>query len=248
MDETMFDPSSRERLTHHDLGRFPGETLFDRLGRALCAAECLPRKEFYEAWEMSRRVRRLCRGGRVVDLAAGHGLLAHLLLILDQSSPLALAVDPALPPSAAPVHAALARDWPHLSGRVQFIADSFDAIDLTPTDLVVSSHACGALTDRVIDAATAARARVAVLPCCHDVETCDTGALTGWLDPALAIDIQRVVRLEACGYRVWTKQIPADISPKNRLLIGIPRFASANNGDRRLDSGDEMDSGRSLTA
>ncbi len=218
----MFDRSSRGRLTHHDLGRFPGESLFDRIGRAVCAAECLPRKELYEAWEMARRVRRLCRGGRVVDIAGGHGLLAQLLLILDNSSPNALVVDPALPPSAAPVHEALALAWPQLSGRVQFIADSLAAVDLAPIDLVVSSHACGALTDRVIDAAAAIGARLAVLPCCHDLATCDPGALAGWLPAALAIDVQRVIRLEARGYRVWTKQIPEDISPKNRLIIGVP--------------------------
>src|SRR5581483_4433083 len=150
----MFDRSSRGRLTRHDLGRFPSETLFDRLGRALCTAECLPRKELYEAWEMARRVRRLCRGGRVVDLGAGHGLLAQILLILDNSSPAALVVDPALPPSTAPVHDVLVLAWPRLAGRVQFVAGALDDIALAPTDLVVSSHACGALTDRVIDAAT----------------------------------------------------------------------------------------------
>jgi hypothetical protein len=225
MDAVMFDRSSRGRLTHHDLGRFPGETLFDRLGRALCAAECLPRKELYEAWEVARRVRRLCRGGRVVDLGAGHGLLAQILLILDNSSPAALVVDPALPPSAALVRDALTRGWPRLTGRIHFVADALDAIALAPTDLVVSSHACGALTDQVIDAATAAGARLAVLPCCHDLETCDTGSLTGWLAPSLAIDVRRAIRLEARGYRVWTQQIPAEITPKNRLLIGVPRVS-----------------------
>jgi hypothetical protein len=218
----MFDPSSRQRLTHHDLGRFPGETLFDRLGRALCAAECLPRKELYEAWEVARRVRRLCRGGRVIDVGAGHGLLAQVLLILDDSSPSALVVDPALPPSTAPVHDALTRLWPRLGGRVRFVAESLEAVDFAPTDLVVSSHGCGALTDRVIEAAVGANARLAILPCCHDLETCDPGGLTGWLDPSLAIDVHRAIRLEARGYRVWTQLIPAEITPKNRLLIGVP--------------------------
>src|SRR5258705_11570224 len=69
----LFSPSSKARLTDHDLDRFPGRTLFDRIARATCHAGCLPRKELYEAWEVARRVRRICRGGRIVDLAAGHG-------------------------------------------------------------------------------------------------------------------------------------------------------------------------------
>src|ERR1041385_8725691 len=97
----MFSPSSRGRLTTRDLGRFPGRTLFDRIGRAVCEAGCLPRKELYESWEVARRVRRRFRGGRVVDLAGGHGLLAQILLLVDDSSPRALVLDPEVPPSAA---------------------------------------------------------------------------------------------------------------------------------------------------
>ncbi|MDQ3038057.1 MAG: hypothetical protein M3Y87_37035, partial [Myxococcota bacterium] len=104
-----FDPSSRSPLTPRDAGRFTAETLFDRVARALCAAECVPRKELYESWEVARRVRRRFRGGRVVDLACGHGLIAHLMLILDDRSPRALAADRRLPPSAARVAEALCR-------------------------------------------------------------------------------------------------------------------------------------------
>ena len=85
-----FSRSSSGRLTSRDVGRFPAETLFDRIGRAVCQAGCLPRKELFEAWETARRVRRLFRGGRIVDLGAGHGLLAQLMLILDDTSPSAL--------------------------------------------------------------------------------------------------------------------------------------------------------------
>src|SRR5918994_2016736 len=146
----MFSPSSRARLTDRDLGRFPDDTLFHRVARAVCHVGCLPRKELYEAWEMARRVRRVFRGGRVIDLGAGHGLLAQVMLLLDDSSPTALVVDTSLPPSSA---------------------------------------------------------RLAVLPCCHDLETCDTGGLAGWLDGPLAIDVMRAVRLRQQGYRVWTLAI-----------------------------------------
>jgi hypothetical protein len=43
----QFAPSSRNRLTPHDLNRFPSDSLFDRLARAVCAAACVPRKELY---------------------------------------------------------------------------------------------------------------------------------------------------------------------------------------------------------
>ena len=216
-------PSSRGRLTDRDLGRFPGNTLFDRVARAVCHAGCLPRKELFEAWEVARRTRRLFRGGRIVDLGSGHGLLAQLMLILDDTSPCALAVDKAIPASSARVNDALVAAWPRLVGRVSFVTDALDRVEILPGDVVVSSHACGALTDVVLDRAVSAGARVAVLPCCHDLAVNDAGALGGWVDAPLAIDIRRAQRLEARGYQVWTQTISADISPKNRLLLGVPR-------------------------
>ena len=215
----MFSPSSKARLTSHDLGRFQGDTLFDRIARVACEAGCLPRKELYEAWEVARRVRRVFRGGRIIDLAAGHGMLAQILLILDDSSPAAVAVDTVLPASSARLHDTLARTWPQLRSRVMFEARSLDSIEVHADDVVVSSHACGALTDLVIDRAIAAGARVAVLPCCHVFKSNHSGALSGWVDGALAIDIMRVVKLEQNGYHVRTQTIPASVTPKNRLLL-----------------------------
>jgi hypothetical protein len=217
-----FSTSAKSRLTRHDLGRFPGDTLFDRLARSVCHAGCLPRKELFEAWEVARRVRRLFRGGRVVDLGGGHGLLAQVMLLLDDSSPDAYVVDPALPSSASKLHASLAAVWPRLSGRVHWTAGPLDAFVFKKADLVVSSHACGSLTDFVLECAVGVRARVAVLPCCHDATTSDAGQITGWVDPALAIDLLRAVHLQNNGYHVRTQTIPEAITPKNRLLIGEP--------------------------
>jgi hypothetical protein len=218
----LFSRASTNRLTRHDLGRFGGRTLFATLGRAVCEAGCLPRKELFEAWEMARRVRRRFRGGRVVDLAGGHGLLAQALLLLDDSSPSALVVDPRLPRSAAHLHAALVDGWPRLRDRVAFAAADVDAVALESGDLIVSCHACGALTDRVLELAIQARARVAVLPCCH-VARDAPATFDAWMDPALALDVDRAQRLARAGYEVWTHVIPPDITPKNRLLLGEPR-------------------------
>lgn len=217
-----FSLSSRGRLTGYDLGRFTGSTLFDRLARAVCHAGCLPRKELYEAWEVARRVRRLFRGGRVVDLAAGHGLLAHAMLLLDDSSPTAIAVDRQLPASHVALHESLMTAWPRLRGRVFFETAQLDELEIRPDDVVVSSHACGTLTDLALERAARARARVAVLPCCHHLASADAKTLAGWVDGPLAIDIARAHRLEQHGYRIWTKTIAPGITPKARLLLGAP--------------------------
>ena len=102
----MFSHSSRGRLTDRDLDRFPAGTLFDRLARAVCHAGCLPRKELYEAWEVARRVRRLFRGGRIVDLGGGHGLLALVMLIIGFISYL--------------VYGIMDRNWLHLEARYNY--------------------------------------------------------------------------------------------------------------------------------
>lgn len=215
----MFSPASKARLTHYDLGRFPDNTLFDRLARAVCAAGCLPRKELYETWEVARRVRRRFRGGRVVDLCGGHGLLAHTMLLLDDTSRAAMVVDRVVPPSSSALSCAMSAAWPRLADRVSYLEADVTDVELSADDVVVSVHACGALTDTVIERAVVARARVAVLPCCHGLAEVDGAGLRGWMEGDLAIDAVRVVRLAARGCRVWTQTIPAAITPQNRLLM-----------------------------
>lgn len=217
-----FDKHSKAILTRRDLGRFEGETLFDRVARVVAQAECLPRKELYESWEVARRVRRRMRGGRVVELAAGHGLVAWLLLLLDDSSGRALAIDTSEPPSARRLADAITSEWPRLRDRMERQTGRLEHVALDADDLVVSVHACGALTDHVLSRAIAARARVAVLPCCHDAETCDAGGLLGFLSLPLAVDATRVARLRAAGLEVHTQTIPAEITPHNRLILAMP--------------------------
>ena len=219
---SSLDRSSRNRLTEKLLPHFDGDTLFDAIARSVCRAGCLPRKELYEAWEVARRVRRRFRGGRIVDLACGHGLLAMILLLLDDSSPEALAVDRRIPESAVTLARTLSAEWPRLVGRVRFMETALEEMPLQKDDVIVSVHACGGLTDLVIERAMAAGARLAVVPCCHNLDGGDLGGLQGWLDGPLAMDAARVARLRSHGYKVITQLIPADITRKNRLLLAQP--------------------------
>jgi hypothetical protein len=218
----MLPKSSKSRLTSRQASRFQGDSLFDRIARAVCNAGMLPAKELFEAWEVARRIRRKFRGGRIVDMACGHGLLSHIMLLLDDRSEEALCVDSKFPKSAGVLSEAMLGAWPKLNGRIHYTETSIENVALTAGDLVVSIHACGALTDTVLKKAVTAGARVAVLPCCHDVECSETGGLKGWLEGPLAVDVMRAVHLRAAGYTVITRTIPEDITPKNRLLMGCP--------------------------
>jgi hypothetical protein len=149
--------------------------------------------------------------------------LAHALLLLDDSSPSAVVVDIVRPPSADRLAAALVEAWPRLAGRVRGEVGPMDDVALDEGDLVVSCHACGVLTDRVLDRAAAAGVPVAVLPCCHEAADGSAAVLAGWMDAAVALDAARALRLHAAGYTVWTQLIPSDITPMNRLLLGRPR-------------------------
>ncbi len=213
--------SSKSRLTPYQLSRFNGDTLFDKIARAVCKAGSLPTKELHEAWEVARRVRRKFRGGRIVDFACGHGLLGHIMLLLDDSSEQAMCVDQAIPANAATLSNSLLAAWPRLKGRIQYCQTSIETFALTPNDVVLSIHGCGRITDLVLKRAIQANARVAVLPCCHDLGRSDTGGLDGWMDGPLAVDTMRAVHLAAAGYKVLTRTIPLEITPKNRLLMGF---------------------------
>ena len=214
--------SSKSRLTRKQLSFFPSDTLFDKIARAVCRAEVLPAKELFEAWEVARRVRRKWRGGRVVDFASGHGLLSHIMLILDDSSAEAVAVDSDFPQNAATLSQAIIDTWPRLTGRIHYVETSIEDFEITADDMVLAIHACGTLTDRVLEKAVKAGAQVAVLPCCQDIGRSEIGGLQGWIDGPLAVDIIRVTRLRAEGYSVMTRLIPEEITPKNRLLMGWP--------------------------
>ena len=221
--DVSFSRSSKNRLTRHDVARFQGDTLFERVARVVCVADVLPRKELYEDWEVARRVRRRFRGGRVVDVAGGHGLLANLMLLLDDTSGDAHVVDPSLP--------SVRRRVARRPDRGVASPRRSRALDRRAARVVrVDSRRCGGVKPclrrahrqgaRVCCVGLGQGSRVALLPRSEipviRVPSRDGSTLS------LAIDLRRAARLEQRGYRVWTQTIPSAITPKNRLLLGAP--------------------------
>jgi hypothetical protein len=221
-------PGSRNKLSPSHAGHYPGGGLLDTLGRAICTVDCLPRKELHEAWEMATRIRSWLGSSptsRVVDLCAGYGLLAQVLLLLDgDQRSTALAVDIRLPKNHVLVHGAVVAAFPDLAGRVTFQRARLEDVDLGVGDVIVSAHACGALSDAVLRRASAVGARVALLPCCHLTRW--RPDLVGRADPAASIDEERAMWLVERGYDVAVDMIPANVSAKNRLLLGRPRAST----------------------
>jgi hypothetical protein len=215
----MHGIGSRNKLRTSHARWYAGDGLLQQLGRAVCAAGCLPRKELHEAFEFAHAVREQgFRGGRVVDLCAGYGLLAQCMLLLDDANDDAVALDVKLSPNHQRVHQAVVKGFPQLEGRVQFVAQPLQRFAFQPTDIVVSSHACGSLTDDVLAAAVAVGARVAVLPCCHGTRW--RPDLADHPDPSAAMDDERVRHLQQQGHRAWTAMIDAAVTPKNRIIFG----------------------------
>jgi hypothetical protein len=218
-------PGSRNKLSPSHVRYYPDDGLLDTLGRAICAVDCLPRKELHEAWEMATRIRAWLAGDavvRVVDLCAGYGLLAQVLLLQgNDPRATALAVDVRPARNYVLVHDAVVAAFPNLAGRVTFERAHLEDVTLDAGDVIVSSHACGALSDTVLSRAAALGARVALMPCCH--RTRRRADLVGLADPAAMIDEERKMWLVERGYDVFVDAIPANVSARNRLLLGRPR-------------------------
>jgi len=121
---------SKSKLRPRDIPSFAAAQppLFREVACAVCTASVLPRKELYEAWAVATRVDDAFPGyTRVADLAAGHGLLAWLLLLLawERGSPrTAVCVDVRMPASHETLSAALVARWPRLDGALHHIEPS----------------------------------------------------------------------------------------------------------------------------
>lgn len=183
----------------------------------------------------------------VADIAAGHGLLAWILVLLARTgeTPLprtAVAVDINRPKSANALAASITERWPDLADSVHYVEGSIDAViaEGGPGTLLVAAHACGSLSDRVLMAAIKSKSPVAIMPCCHSLrkqaQSLSSLALASGMpshsidhifsaktavgQPAL-IDQFRCDALAVLGYQIVEDSIQAEITAFNRIIMGI---------------------------
>ena len=231
---------SRTKLRPRDVPAFDHAepAVFQQVAHAVCSTAVLPRKELFEAWEVASRIDQAFPSiERVADLAAGHGLLGWLLVLLalqDGRPRTAVAVDSRMPPSADTLADAFTHQWPELSGRFDYVESRLENVQADSSVLFASVHACGPLTDAVLARAVHSGAPVAVMPCCHSLRKQQVPAEPG-LTPELlaarakqvgavrAIDDARIAALEACGYTVDERAIDPEVTPYNRLLLASVR-------------------------
>jgi len=237
----MISLRSRRKLKPSDARHFKGygSDLFGELAAAVCSTGVIPQKELHECWQMGEVVHaEFPESLRIADIAAGHGLLAWILVLLARVSaaPIprtAIALDVRRPPSANVLSAAMIQRWPALEDSVHYVEGRVESVISTQgsTTLFVAAHACGSLSDRVLLAAIASRNPLAVMPCCLSVrkqaDSLSTLAAVAGL-PSFAsssttgIDPFRVAALNAVNYETCDAYIQSEVTAYNRIIIGRP--------------------------
>lgn len=205
---------------------FSGDTLQDKVVRALVNDRVVNIKEILEAFEFFARARREMRAECVVDLCCGHGLLGILFAVFERSVKRVILIDKVEPLSRQRMLTCLGKVAPWITEKIENSGQDINKnMDWLPEgSSIVSAHACGILTDRCIEIAIERKGSVAVLPCCYPEKHCKAPAALGLaLGNDLAFDIDRTYRLEAANYYVKWRAIPAVITPKNRLISAVPR-------------------------
>ena len=244
------------RMRHIDLFTDTSDDyrLFNGFARAVCQAGRVARKEVFETWAAALHIHSgflgeegsglPCR--RVCDVAAGHGLLAWALLILDDAEsksgetegrrPLTvLCLDVVMPRNAELIQAAMLSSFPHLEPRFDYVEGRLEQLIPHRSCLLASVHACGALSDVLVATSASSGVPLAVVPCCHsrkrkvlesvaspfarDLYDEIMSAGGGMPDLAERLDHARVTALRNSGMIAEEEYLPTLFTDKNRLIL-----------------------------
>ena len=220
---------SAEPLGVHCMADFEGEGMACKLARELCRSGRLPAKEFFEAVEVFARVRKKLRAPVVADLCCGHGLTGLLFALFERRVERVFLIDRAMPPNHACILEAVVRVGPWVRDKVEVHETTIRGAEgfLEAGTSIVAVYACGQKTDQVLDLALHLKGAVAVMPCCYSRrQSPGSPALSRALGVGVAYDVYRTCRLEAEGYAVRWEQVPPEITPMHRIVMGVPGSAT----------------------
>ncbi len=179
---------------------------------------------------------------QVYDLCSGHGLTGMLFAACNPPTETrivkTICVDMVEPPSHAVLRDLISEVCPWVNDEltVRFDTNDLNTYVLGGGDtggaeqrkicpIVISTHACGRLTDLVLEKAISMEAcAIAAMPCCYTGT--DKGAPYGIkraLGVAWAADIQRTFLLEEHNYHTDFSTIPSEITPLNRIIVAEDR-------------------------
>lgn len=117
-----------------------------------------------------------------------------------------------------------------LGDRAQLILGGVEDYEPVNNSVYIAVHACGELTDRIIEKAVQVKAPLAVMTCCHKFGLEERYSLKSPPDPRLMlyqnhreyIDKVRLQYLVEKRYDAQLLRIDSQITPHNNLLIGTP--------------------------
>ena len=214
----------RRLIGRASLDYFPSSGLPDRIVRSMAARRAVAVKEAFESFEFFERVRRRMKAPVVADLCCGHGLTGILFAVFEPRVERVILLDHRCPASYPKILEAVADIAPWIKEKVTYIEDKVERASrhLPRNTSIIAVHACGVRTDRCIDAAIDVGSNLAVMPCCYAQTAVHAPKiLRKKLGRPLSTDIHRTYRLESAGYRVDWSEIPVEITPMNRILVGM---------------------------
>mmetsp|Transcript_8223 Transcript_8223/g.12280 ORF Transcript_8223/g.12280 Transcript_8223/m.12280 type:complete len:343 (-) Transcript_8223:271-1299(-) len=168
----------------------------------------------------------------VLDCCAGHGLTGMLFSACNPGKEVyTTLVDSIEPPSHQILRDLLVEICPWVEGRVSFYTMKLksyqefcklkgDKEETLP--VVIATHACGSLTDQVLELGVDLGAcGLATMPCCYTGTSKDTPyGIKRALGVSWAADIRRSFFLTEKGYHTDFATIPSEITPMNRIIVG----------------------------
>lgn len=211
-----FIPSYFERY-------FQGDSLQIKVLREIAYSHLMPIKEVLESFEYFASIRKKVKAEAMCDLCCGHGFVGILFAIFERKVSKVYLVDRTEPESRKKLIEACMKVAPWIEDKIINIEDkiSTESDWLEEGMSVISTHACGVLSDLTLDIALKVKGNTAILPCCYPESKCSAPmALRSILGFETAFDIDRTYKLETAGYHVYWNSIPSSITPMNRVVIG----------------------------